>query len=64
MGELFALRTIQTLGVIYVFVAIIGFLMGSGMLLGFIEINTWDNILHAVIAAIAIYLGFWVLERR
>src|SRR5688572_12301027 len=44
-------------GVIYGLVAILGFLMGEGMLLGLIAINTADNWLHLIIALVALYLG-------
>ena len=64
VSEIFAIRTIQTFGIIYLIIAILGLLMGNGMLLGLIEINTWDNILHIVIAVVVLYLGFGVLKNK
>jgi uncharacterized membrane protein YphA (DoxX/SURF4 family) len=48
------------LGVVYIVVAIWGFAIGSGeSILGFIPVNTEDNVLHALIgiAGVAAYLA-------
>jgi hypothetical protein len=45
-------------GVVYGVVAVMGFLMGDGMLLGLISNNTADTWLHVVIAATSLLLGF------
>lgn len=47
----------QVFGVVYALVTLWGFLIGSPVL-GFIHVNTMDNILHLLIAAAALYLGF------
>lgn len=47
----------QVFGVVYAAVAILGFLQG-GSVLGLFGVNTADNLLHLVIAAIALYAGF------
>lgn len=45
-------------GVVYGLVAVMGFMMGDGMLLGLISNNTADTWLHVVIAATSLLLGF------
>lgn len=44
-------------GVIYALVAILGVFVGHGLLMGMAH-NHGDTVLHAVIAASALYLGF------
>src|SRR3989344_572772 len=48
----------KVFGVIYAVVALLGFFVGDGLLLGFISNNTADTWLHVVIAVVALYLGF------
>ena len=48
----------KTLGIIYLLVAVIGFL-GISAFNDLLAINTADNWLHLVIAAISIIVGFW-----
>ena len=45
-------------GVIYALITILGFFGSGGYLLGYISNNMADNILHLVIAVLALYLGF------
>lgn len=45
-------------GLVYAVVAVMGFMMGEGMLFNMIAINTADNYLHAVIAAFCLIIGF------
>jgi Domain of unknown function (DUF4383) len=45
-------------GVVYGLVAVMGFVMGDGMLLGLITNNTADTWLHVGIAAVSLILGF------
>jgi len=47
----------QVFGVVYAIVAVAGFLQGDTVL-GLFGVNTADNLLHIVIAAIALYAGF------
>lgn len=47
----------QAFGVIYGLVTVIGFVQGSTVL-GLIGVNLADNVLHLVIATIALYIGF------
>lgn len=44
-------------GVIYGLVTILGFVQGTGMLLGLIAINPADNWLHLAITAVSLWLG-------
>lgn len=44
-------------GLVYALVTILGFTMG-GDVLGLIHANMADNLLHLVIAAVALYAGF------
>ena len=48
----------RVFGVVYGLVAVMGFMMGDGMLLGLISNNTADTWLHVVIAATSLLLGF------
>lgn len=48
----------RVFGVIYGLVAVMGFMMGDGMLLGMISNNTADTWLHVGIAAVSLLLGF------
>ena len=44
-------------GVVYALVTVLGFVTGSG-LFGLIPVNIFDNLLHLIIAASYLYLGF------
>lgn len=48
----------KVFGVIYALVAVLGFFVADGLLLGFISNNTEDTWLHVVIAVVTLYLGF------
>ena len=48
----------RVFGVIYGLVAVMGFFVGDGMLLGLISNNVADTWLHVVIAAVSLFLGF------
>lgn len=48
----------QIFGIIYGFVAILGFFYGDRPILGLVANNLADAILHVIIAVIALYLGF------
>jgi hypothetical protein len=45
-------------GVVYGLVAILGFVVGDGMLLGLISNNVADTWLHVAIAVVSLILGF------
>ncbi len=47
-------------GIIYGIVAVMGFMMGQGMLFDLIAINHADNWLHAAIALVSLYFGLVV----
>lgn len=47
-------------GIIYGIVAILGFMIGQGMVLDLIAVNKADNWLHAGIAAVCLYFGFFL----
>lgn len=48
----------QVFGVVYALVTVLGFFYGDRPLLGFIAHNTADLLLHLVLAAAFLYLGF------
>ncbi|GCE50329.1 uncharacterized protein DUF4383 [Thermosporothrix hazakensis] len=51
----------QGVGIIYLLIGILGFipaLAPDGMLIGLVHINLADNLLHIVIAAASLYVGF------
>ena len=48
----------RVFGVIYGLVAVMGFMVGDGMLLGLISNNTADTWLHVAIASVSLLLGF------
>ena len=48
----------KVFGIIYGLVTILGFIMPEGNLLGMMQINMADNILHLVLTAGLLYLGF------
>lgn len=52
----------QIFGVVYLLVALIGFVYGDSKLLGMVEHNKHDIWLHIVIAAAALFLGFVAKE--
>ncbi|MEY4747719.1 MAG: hypothetical protein RLZZ416_768 [Candidatus Parcubacteria bacterium] len=47
----------KVFGIVYALVAVVGFLQG-GTVLGLIAVNMADNLLHLVIAAVALWAGF------
>ena len=48
----------QVFGVVYAAVTILGFINGSGELLGLVAINQADNFFHLVVTAVLLYIGF------
>ncbi len=53
----------QVFGVVYALVTIIGFIQGDSVL-GLIHVNLADNLLHLVIAASSLALGFGNFEHE
>lgn len=51
----------KVFGVVYGLVTIVGFLQGDTVL-GLFMVNTADNLLHLVIAAVALWIGFGMKE--
>ena len=51
----------KVFGVVYALVTILGFMMG-GDILGLFMVNMADNVLHLVIALVALYAGFMMKE--
>ena len=51
-------RYFRIFGVVYGLVAVMGFFVGDGMLLGMISNNTAVTWLHVAIAAVSLILGF------
>src|SRR5215831_3988660 len=52
----------RVFGIIYALVAILGFFIGNGLLLGLISNNMADTWLHVLIAIVALALGFGVQD--
>jgi len=48
----------KVFGIIYAVVVVIGFVQGDTVF-GLFGVNLWDNILHLVVAVVALWLGFW-----
>ena len=57
-GGVYPRLAAQVIGLVYGVIAVLGFLIGEGVVLGFLEVNVADNVLHAVIALSALYVGF------
>ncbi len=53
-----ARKYFQIFGVVYLLVALLGFVYGNQPLMGMVEHNKADIGLHIVIAAVALFLGF------
>jgi hypothetical protein len=53
----------QVFGVVYALVAVLGFVYGSNDILGLVASNMADTLLHVVIAAAALYLGFMDMSK-
>src|SRR5437763_7107738 len=53
-----ARKYFQIFGVVYLLVALIGFVYGNRPLMGMVEHNKADIGLHIAIAAVALFLGF------
>ena len=51
----------QIFGVVYGIVTVVGFVQGDTVL-GLIMVNMADNVLHLLIAAVALYAGFMMKE--
>ena len=45
-------------GLVYLVVAILGFVMPGGDLFGLMHVNMADNVLHVALAAVFLYVGF------
>lgn len=55
----------QAMGVVYALVTVVGFMVGDGgSVLGLFHVNVADNLLHLVLAAAFLYLGFGVPAER
>ncbi|HTT00547.1 MAG TPA: DUF4383 domain-containing protein [Steroidobacteraceae bacterium] len=52
----------RVFGIVYGLVALLGFYVGNGLLLGLISNNAADTWLHVLIAVVALVLGFAVKE--
>ena len=53
-----ARKYFQIFGIVYLLVALIGFVYGNSPIMGVMEHNTADIGLHLAIAAVALYFGF------
>jgi hypothetical protein len=52
----------RVFGVVYALVAVLGFVVGDGLILGLVSNNMPDTWLHVAIAAVALVLGFGVKQ--
>ncbi len=57
----FSRQYFQVFGVVYALVTVLGFIMDP--ILGLIPVNGADNVLHIVLTAALLYLGFGYRER-
>jgi hypothetical protein len=57
-GDMYARWYLILFGIVYALVTILGFMEGTGTVLGLITVNPADNYLHAAIAAVALVIGF------
>lgn len=53
----------QVFGIVYAIVAVLGFFYMDHSILGLVANNMADNLLHIVIAAASLYLGFAFVDR-
>lgn len=49
---------LKIIGVIYLVLAVLGFLMGEGMLLGLVQTNTADHWLHLILGVVLVLGSF------
>jgi hypothetical protein len=62
MGSgMYARTYFKVFGVVYAIVTVVGFIQGDTVL-GLIMVNMADNLLHLVIAALALWIGFGMKE--
>ena len=57
-GASYARMYFQVFGVVYALVTVLGFIYGDQPILGLVASNLADTLLHVVISAAALYLGF------
>lgn len=57
-GEEGAKMFAKVFGVVYTLVAVLGLLLPGDMLLGLIEVNLADDLLHVLLALVFLYVGF------
>jgi len=55
---------LKIVGVVYGAVAILGLVMGPGMLLGLVHINAADNWLHVLLAIVILAAGFMLPDDK
>ena len=56
----------RVIGIVYLLLAVLGFipaLVSNGALLGLVSINLSDNILHLVVGAVLVIVGFFVADQ-
>ena len=59
-GEMMAKKFARIFGVVYGLVAVLGLVLPGETLLGLLEVNFADDLLHVAIAALFLYVGFGV----
>lgn len=57
-GEMQAKGFCKVFGIVYGLVAVLGLLWPNDQLLGFLTVNTADDILHVILAVVFLWLGF------
>lgn len=58
MGKSMMQLYARVFGVVYGAIGLVGFLMGGDMILGVFQANMADHLLHLVLAAVLLYVGF------
>lgn len=58
LGAQAAMSTAKVLGVVYALVAVAGFVLPGESILGIIQSNLADDVLHAALAVVLLYAGF------
>ena len=56
----------RVVGIVYLVVGVLGFipvLIIKGLLLGLVNINLSDNLLHLIVGVVLVYVGFFLTER-
>ena len=59
-----ASMALKIIGIVYAAVAVLGLIVGPGILLGLVHINSADNWLHVALAVVILAAGFGLPDDR